>query len=474
MPIRHGIVVLSMLVFGTVVHAGDWQIRPSVRVEEYYSDNIKLSSPGSERHDFVTEIIPSLRIRGEGARLTANVDFRFQDIRYARDSAPRSRKQQLQADATAELVKHIVFVDTRATMRQENVDNTGVVTDDNINVSDNRADVQTFSFSPFFKHRFGTFAESETRYTYDQITSGGASTDSSSNGISLQVNSGRRFTRMQWQGDYSLRKVDRRGGGSDSEFRQLGATARYHFNREWASVLTVGHDRNSFDSSQSSTGGFRWQAGGTWTPSTRTTIEAGWGEQFSGSNFFLDLRHEGRRSIWTAAFSEQITTDRDRQIAREVLPLTDEFGEPIDDPTQEELLSSTESNTLNDDTQVFIRLDTSYAYRTERNRFSLSAFQESRTFQLANADESVFGARAVFSRKLTRQTTARVITSWIQNDFSGGTRTDTTWRSSVTLTHELGDSLQGTLKYAHNVKDSNNVGNEYEENRISAALKMNF
>lgn len=156
----------------------------------------------------MTEITPAVQIRGEGARLTVNVDYRFQNLYYARDSEDWTTNQQLQADATAELVRHILFVDTTAALRQENINDTGEVTADNTNVSNNRTDVKSFSFSPFVVHKFGTFADSETRYVYNQISNEGASSESSSNGVFFRLTSGRQFTRLPWEVTYHRRKID--------------------------------------------------------------------------------------------------------------------------------------------------------------------------------------------------------------------------------------------------------------------------
>ena len=147
-----GVAALLGFLSATVLpaFAGDWEITPRIKLKEYYTDNIRLAAPGNERHEFVTEVSPTLRIVGRGARLTANVLYRYQNLYYQRDSRPRRAKHQLQANGTAELVEHIAFIDARATMREENVDNSGVVTSDNINVSGNRTDVQRLALARTF------------------------------------------------------------------------------------------------------------------------------------------------------------------------------------------------------------------------------------------------------------------------------------------------------------------------------------
>ena len=86
-PLAGGVLssVLAIFFFGPSM-AGDWSIVPRIDVKEYYSDNISLAQAGQERHDFVTSVAPALSIRGLGARVTGNIDYRYQTVDYARNT----------------------------------------------------------------------------------------------------------------------------------------------------------------------------------------------------------------------------------------------------------------------------------------------------------------------------------------------------------------------------------------------------
>ena len=59
----------------------DFRVVPSLRIEETYSDNIRLATKGQEQDAFVTEITPGISIRGvNGGRLTANLNYRMQNL----------------------------------------------------------------------------------------------------------------------------------------------------------------------------------------------------------------------------------------------------------------------------------------------------------------------------------------------------------------------------------------------------------
>ena len=463
-PLAGGVLssVLAIFFFGPSM-AGDWSIVPRIDVKEYYSDNISLAQAGQERHDFVTSVAPALSIRGLGARVTGNLDYRYQTVDYARNTQARSTNHQLVADGTAELLKDQIFLDASATHRQENVDSTGRITADNIAASGNRTNVTTMSISPYHRHRFGRWAEGESRYTYDQLSSDGASSDSSSNGVSLSLNSGSRFNKMPWNVQYSNRKVDRRDGGSDSQFRRIEGELRYKFNRAFGVLGNVGHDKNEFASSQSSTGGVRWRLGGTWDPSPRTSLEAGYGKQFSGSNYFLDFSHASRRSIWSASFSEAVSDSRSAQLARQVVPLTDAFGQPLD-PGGEltDINSDTNAATINDETVVSTSFAASYSLQGKRTNYNLGVFHAETVFQASGDQESVFGGNASVSHKMSRRTTARLRGN-LRHRESLGNSESTNYRMSLSLTHKVFENVSGTLASA-----------EYDETRLSLALRVRF
>ena len=469
-------IVLVVALFLTSVHcvAGDWTITPRVSLREVYTDNVRLSSEGNEQHDFITDVSPAVQVRGTGARLNGSLDYRYQTLYYARGTRGRRSNHQLQAIGTAELVDQSLFIDGRATMSQATVDNTGRLAVDNINVTGNTTNVQTFAISPYYRHRLGRWVDTVTRLRYNQVSTDGANSDSSALGGSFVVSSGSAFPRTPWSISYSTEKVDRRDGGADSEFASVNGSLQYRLNRKFALTSNVGYSDNDFLSSQSSTGGASWQVGGNWTPSVRTSLGAAYGQQFSGSNVSFDLSHRWRRSVISSSFSQSITTTRQRLLEQELVPLEDEFGEPIVDPADpsEQFLIPIDTETLTDETQVRSAFQLRYAYSGRRTNASVRQFFTLREFQLSGDEQTTYGAAASVGRKLSSRASVRLSGNWQTSD--AGENDSINWGMSARLSYKVAENTRGSLGYAFTQQESDNGSNDSKQNRLTASLQMTF
>ena len=72
----------------------------------------------------------------------------------------------------------------------------------------NRANVRTFSISPYLRHRFQDFASAELRYTRSLVTSdANALSNSQGDSFSATLNSGTAFQTLSWGVNYSNQMV---------------------------------------------------------------------------------------------------------------------------------------------------------------------------------------------------------------------------------------------------------------------------
>ncbi len=454
-----------------------WQISTGVTLRETYTDNVDLAPEGSEKSDFITDITPRLSIRSgtEGrGRIQFDLDYRLQTFSIGGSGADRSINHELQAAGTAELLEEMAFVDFRATVGQANITNTGRVSDENFSRTGNRTDVVTYSISPYLRHHLGNYADTELRYTRDDVTNDGVSADSSANAIDAEVVSGTRFARVPWSARYSRQKIDN-SDGSTSKFQSVDGTARYLFTRKYGTFLTLGVDDNDFATSRSESDGFFWRLGGTWTPSPRTSLEVGYGEQFSGSSLSVDFSHRQRRTVWGVSYSEDVSTTREIQLERILVPLVDAFGDPIPiDETGTAILVPIDLETLTNEVLVRTRFEGSFAARGRRTNLNVTAFHEDRQFQLSGDEETVLGTRVSLDRQLSRRTRARASGSWQQTDFRDRIREDDRFDTRLDLTHQFGRNVNGSLSYAYTHQDSNDAASEFKENRVSASFSVIF
>ncbi len=458
----------------SAVSAGDWTITPRVSAQVNYSDNINLAPKTQESEDFVTDISPSVSIRGEGRRLQLNFDYLLQALRYQRNSGSNAINHQLQADANAELVKQMVFLDARATAGQANTTNVGENADSNISVTDNRSDVNTYSVSPVFKHHLGGYLDTELRYTFDEVRYDAPDQDSSEDRIDATVRSGRRFTRLPWSLEYSNQEIDNDGRGT-TEFERITADLRYVMNRRWSVLLNAGRDSNDFATSQSDNSGTSWGIGAGWTPTPRSSLDVGYGERFFGSNWFFNLTHRSRRTIWTASYDEDISTTREDQLQRELIPLVDAFGDSVIDPSSGNAVEiPVDIATSTDEVLVRKRLQASVDLRGRRTDANLSLFNERREYQITGDIERVAGISAGLNRRLSRKTTLGVSGSWQETGPLTSAQDDQRWDIVLTLSRQIGRDANGTLAYRHTKRDATESADDYTENRLTLGLGMSF
>ena len=73
---------------------GGWLIVPSIVLRGTVTDNVDQAPNGQARSDFITEVIPGIRIDGNGAHAKLHLDYQMDNLIYARDSS-RNNLQNL-------------------------------------------------------------------------------------------------------------------------------------------------------------------------------------------------------------------------------------------------------------------------------------------------------------------------------------------------------------------------------------------
>ncbi|MGH8470461.1 MAG: TIGR03016 family PEP-CTERM system-associated outer membrane protein [Gammaproteobacteria bacterium] len=476
-----------------------WTIVPEFNLGEVYTDNIALTS--SETQDgFVTELQPGVQVLGDTRRLAFELDYNLQHLVYAGNPELDDTFHRLFSSVNTELVEQLIFLDADTTLTQQNITTTGrgafsnfgpAATlndvDDNINVTGDRQDVTTYRIAPYLLRRFGNVADAEVRFTYDDLSAsssdsrsfdavGASSSDSRSLNYRADIRSGSRYLLFPWTLAYENRQIDF-DSGETTEFEQIVGRLEYVYSPSIRLLGDLGYEKNSFASSVPIDDTIIWNIGGRWTPSARTTLEATYGKRFFGNQYAVDLRHQTKRITWLLRYDEQAETVRDRQIERAVrsrgigTSLVDRVtGEPVrldgGIPTQTN--------------EVFVRrlFSTGVVFQTERNQITLSVFDESRDFQSSREKQSLFGATAIWTRRLSPLTNLDASFGWTTTDVDQELTTtagsEDLINLRVQLQHWLGRSLLATIGYRRVELSSDAVENEFTENRIFGNLRMTF
>ena len=88
---------LILLALSTSVAAGEWTFTPRFNINETYTNNVLLVENGEEG-DFITMVSPGLSVRGEGPRLSSNIDYNLQQRYYLDKTRLDGENHQLQGN----------------------------------------------------------------------------------------------------------------------------------------------------------------------------------------------------------------------------------------------------------------------------------------------------------------------------------------------------------------------------------------
>ena len=304
---------MALLALLMAPHArADFKVTPAVTLRATYTDNVRLEADETKQGQFITELSPSLAVTSDTPRLKLRAAFASHLYAYMgeRLAGTNASSRDLNADARAKLIDDLLFFDGAASISQQNVSAFGPQAYSNGYSSANRNEVRTWRAAPYLKHRFGTIADGELRYTRDSVTSNSATFgNSTSDTVTLSLASGPTFRTVGWGFTYSRQDLsDTRAGESRAENADL--KLRLCVTNELSITAGAGYDKYDFQGPGGSTAGPSRSVGVTWTPSLRTSIDASVGKRFYGNTYALNAQHRSRRSVWNVNYSDGVTTSR--------------------------------------------------------------------------------------------------------------------------------------------------------------------
>lgn len=506
-PVVRASCVLIAMAFAAPAFAVDWRLEPSVGASTRYTDNVGQRATDPE-DALILSVTPRILVRAEGSRrVQATLQYGVTGVSRFSDDNTQDIYHRLNAIGKAELIEDFLFIDGTARVSQELISLLGSPAEAEVNDS-NRANVGTYSISPYIRKRFGTFAEAQARYTASgSVFESNTAADSSANTIALGLTSGTRFNDVSWGLDYSIRKAEYRNASiatynTDTTFERASATAGYALTRKFRVFGTVGKDSNDYLSTTDTDGSF-YNVGLGWAPTRRTSLEATVGERYFGNTYSFAASHRTRLSRWSARYSEDISdiTQQFLQQSSRVFwlcdgklieavtpPQGDQCSGPISagqlaesfvptaDLVAAGLLNIASANGI----FVLKSLTAGVSWDVGRLEFGLSAQDTRRLYQLFNgAEDHIQGVTGAVSYRVSPRTTANTSVSLTRRSVDsalaeGPAREDDILNVSLGINHRFAEKLNGALIFRHTQRDSNAASSEYEENRLTASVNMRF
>ena len=450
-----------------------WRIIPSIELSETYSSNVTLGSGEDKLDDFITQLNPELKAEFNGRRLQADVDFRMQNLLYAKNSDFNDTFYQYDAEADAELIEDRVFVEAASNLWQEIVSTDGSFAFNNLAVTRNRTNVLTASVSPYWRHRVGAVAETSLRYQYgvvnfldNQVT--GQTDDSRLNALSLAINSLPKERRFSWSLQYGQQRVDYVGSDVTTDnlkFERAQADLGYRITAPLEIIGAGGYENNDFGAtavSEEDPQGAIWQAGVRWQPGPHSQFEAAFGQRFFGNTYRVLWRQEAKRLSTELGYTEELDTDAGallvggRGLAR----------------TPESIALRGVSRTPD----VFLakRFLARATLAMPRSELHLDLFNVNRKFLTGGGNDRTQGINADWAWQAWPRTAFILGFIWYLNESRDSDRKDQPAQISATLQRQIGPDTTGGIEVAHSRVDSDEPEFAYTDTSITVNLTHSF
>ncbi len=455
--------------FSMQLTAGDWEISPKISAKATYTDNANLSSSNKES-EIYTQVAPGVTIKREGAgRVKFNANYALDYTENRPGNRGRTIAHLLASKMQAELYRDAIFIDANVGARLGSATSGGQRGRNSVGDISNPIQTYTYSLSPYFRHRFGRYIDTLTRYTFNQvINSGAGGLDSYSNQVLISISSGAYFTRFPWGVSYRQNKLNNEGGAVDSEATTINSNISYIFNRKWRINLNGGKTDYDIQSSRSSTDSITWSAGATWTPSLRTDMDFSYGRQMFGQSFGFDFNHRWRRATWRASYNNVLTSSRTQQLMQSSNAIGLSGSQGTND--QSNYKGYSDYATLTDEYYVIETLNTGFTLNTRRSSLSVNAHLTRREYEVSRNNGRDIGINTSLSRQLTPQTNAELALSWQKNRANKSAPENTRWTLSLGLSKRLTEYTSANIGYKYRRLDSTGSVNEYRENQLSLSL----
>ncbi len=486
------VVVVDLALAAEGARGADFDVSPSLELEEAFSDNIDLT-PDNKRADFITTVRPGVAIQGTSARFNFNVDYEYQRLFFLDNSDQNENQQRLLSRGHAELVKDRIFLDARYSMTEQTLAGIETVSGSGRTETEDRTKTKIFSISPSVRHHFGGWADAEAGYTFSQSTFGGTGPSNTvTNRLAATVNSGREFSKLLWNVSLEAEETDRsvdapatqgllglttnQADSERSTARRLAIVdMQYVVNPKVSLLAGFGYERIQDATLDNEPDGPIWNLGAQLQPRAGTTIRATYGQRFEDNILTFAVSHLiGPRTTFTASSTGPTIQTSQRSLRNTLASVArDPQGGFLDARTNERFVLRDPEFGLSDVAFNEGKLDASIPRVTDRDTMRLAAFQTSRETDATGETQDVLGASIHWNRRLNRRTTANLDLGY-RNSRSDDGGKDHFITMGTDLDYRIAEDIRGSIVYDRTMRYSDEAQSEFTENVIAARIRGSF
>ena len=162
------------------------------------------------------------------------------------------------------------------------------------------------------------------QFTADTVAQTGRQGDCGS--ISnVRIRGGKIFLRSTWEATYESNVFNRE---DSTRYETLIAGLGYRITYQWRIQALAGYDNGSY-LSQNDTRTSRWRMTPVWTPSPAISVAVGYGERYSGKDWYLSPSRRFKRATLRAEYQRMLADSRTEVLDEDVVQFEDVFGDPV-------------------------------------------------------------------------------------------------------------------------------------------------
>lgn len=287
-----------------------WLFVPRIGITASATDNAAQSIDALAKRDLVTELTPGFRLQNIGARSSILLDWQVRYVRYLDESRLNNSSTQLNAQFNFQPIEKFAFVDSLATISQQNrspfadaLANGGLTPDENQN---NRVDTKTFRISPYVRGHVGDIARYQIRYNETEVrTDDNAIPSTRLLELVGKISNASPGAKIGWSGEFNLLQL-RNATVERLNDNRVRGTLFYALTDQFHLTGTFGRDATDFAADTRRSNNI-YGAGFEWSPSTRTQVAALREHRFFGEGYVMQLSHRTPRTSWRASATRDVT-----------------------------------------------------------------------------------------------------------------------------------------------------------------------
>lgn len=473
--------VLARSVFGLLatgvsgLAAGaEWDSTFGIAPEVTFSDNVCLEEE-NKQSEWIGSLTPELSFVGRGQRASVAFDgslqFHTLDNNNTECDNPEGNRADspipdLQTTAQAELVKGWLFFDGSAQALQNTV-NQFRAGGGGLNRAGNFNTTRQYSVSPYIQRRLKNAANLRVAYRYsDQRNSEDIVGDSTLDSFDASLSSIQNGSPVSWSLSAYSTEVEFDGDDFvDADSSELSAVILqlgYQLSRSWQINGSVGEEDNDFPSVDDDIDGSRWDVGFLYTPNSRISVSAGTGDRFFGTAPRAEIEYRHKRTVLAANYS------KDTNFARDIRGGEGIGGGGSGNPTS-----------LARGPVIEERFTLSYRYEGRRHSLDIQGRTSNQERTDIEDDSTFSSASLTFTRTLSRSSEFSIQLNWDEREADDRgqdvlTNDSETWWGSIGYTRKIGEQVAIDFQYQYVDRDSDFIGDSFEENRATAGINFTF